>query len=527
MKKPSDDSREDQLREKLMGLGESSFQKSYYPLLQRKIQELDREKSRFQSVFHNASNGIFHAELSGRILMANPAMADILGYPNRKTFQETAHMRDTVFHNPEDWDSLMEKIRSGRRLQNRTVRLKNREGETVWCLLNLTPVIQEGTVQAEGFLENITVRKKAERDLKETRNYLDAVLNFMPSVIIGVDKNVRITHWNNQAELHTGHTLAQVKGSSLFSVLSLKPEDEQRIRAAVARKQVTRFSRMENPAGPASPIESITVYPLATRGISGAVVKIDDISEQMELERQLAQSRKMDAVGQLAGGIAHDFNNMLGGILGAAELLKEQGLMEADDLLNLIIQSAIRASDLTTELLTFSRNKELKTRPMDGHQVIRSAAALLKSSLDKNIRVSLVFKASRSALEGDETQLQNVFLNLGINAGHAMPDGGELTFRTDNCFLDPSYCKASQFELSPGCFWQAEIVDTGSGILPEHLPRIFDPFFTTKEPGKGTGLGLASVYGIILKHGGEIEAFSRPGEGTILRLRLPVRLSSV
>jgi PAS domain S-box-containing protein len=249
-----------------------------------------------------------------------------------------------------------------------------------------------------------------------------------------------------------------------------------------------------------------------------------DISEQRKIEEKLHQSQKMEAIGQLASGIAHDFNNMLGGIMGAAEML---GFYLPDDSKArkfhlIILEAANRAAGLTRKLLSFSRSSQQVSTPVKVHNILEEAIVLLENSIDPRIKIQPILKATSSTVCGDPSLLQNVFINLGINASQAMPDGGTIFFSSENTVLDSLFCRHSTFNIKPGNYLELEIRDTGVGILPEHLGKIFEPFFTTKTQGQGTGLGLASVYGTIQQHGGAIKVYSEVGAGTTFHLLLPL-----
>jgi CheY-like chemotaxis protein len=232
----------------------------------------------------------------------------------------------------------------------------------------------------------------------------------------------------------------------------------------------------------------------------------------------------MDAIGQLAGGIAHDFNNMLGGILGAAEMLAPYlpDDSRAKKFHQMILDSASRAADLTKKLLTFSRSNPPASSAVDVHEIIEETAILLKTTIDRRINLKINLTAGQHAVIGDPSQLHSVFLNLGINASHAMPEGGTLTISTQNILLDEQFCKASVFDIQAGDYLEIDVRDNGFGIPPENLGKIFDPFFTTKEPNQGTGLGLAAVYGTVKQHCGTISVYSEEGEGTTFQIMLPL-----
>ncbi len=248
-----------------------------------------------------------------------------------------------------------------------------------------------------------------------------------------------------------------------------------------------------------------------------------DVTEVKRLQEQMHQVQKLDAIGQLAGGVAHDFNNMLTGILGSAECLS----MELDEqqsgreYLDMIIEAARRAAELTRNLLTFARKNRLEMSEVNVHTVITSSVKLLQRTLNKNVKIETALDSKQQNIQGDASQLMNALINLGINAGHAMPDGGTLKFSTREAVLDDVFCQASSFDLNPGSYIVIAVEDSGTGISPENLPHIFEPFFTTKDKEKGTGLGLAAVYGTICQHHGAITVYSEPGNGTIFHVYLP------
>lgn len=259
-------------------------------------------------------------------------------------------------------------------------------------------------------------------------------------------------------------------------------------------------------------------------GRSFILSAVMDISEQKRLQNQLYQSQKMDVVGQLAGGIAHDFNNMLAGIMAAAELLKVR--LPDDEknnkLLNTIIGATIRSADLTRELLSFSRKTPAVSSPVCIHDTIAAAMSLLERTIDRNIQLSSQLAEGSPVVMGDHTQLQSALLNLGVNARDAMPQGGRLTYATARKTLDDASCRALGLALDPGHYLEISVSDTGVGMAPEVREHIFEPFFTTKGVGKGTGLGLAAVYGTVLCHHGGISVQSEPGVGSIFRMYLPL-----
>ncbi|MEY4509872.1 MAG: hypothetical protein RLZZ450_1994, partial [Pseudomonadota bacterium] len=248
-----------------------------------------------------------------------------------------------------------------------------------------------------------------------------------------------------------------------------------------------------------------------------------DVTRRHELEAALRQSQKMEAVGQLAGGVAHDFNNMLTAILHAAEELSV--LATTDDqrrLSELVISAAERTADLTRKLLSFSRKGRVRSTPVDVHSVVADVVLLLNRSIDPRVKVVTDLRAPSATVLGDPGELQNALLNLGLNARDAMPDGGLLEISSQLRELDAADCATLPFTLAPGSFLQLSVRDGGTGIEPQHLARVFEPFFTTKPVGKGTGLGLAAVYGTAIEHHGAVTVYSEPGHGTVFHLYLPL-----
>ncbi|RMG54104.1 MAG: response regulator [Acidobacteria bacterium] len=248
-----------------------------------------------------------------------------------------------------------------------------------------------------------------------------------------------------------------------------------------------------------------------------------DISAEKRLEAQLLQAQKLESLGTLVGGIAHDFNNMLTAILGYAQLLLGQANQEDRfyEHLQQIEVLSQRAADVVQQLLTFSREGTSRQRRLLLHPLLKEIGKLLQRMIPENIEVEMHLAAEDLAIEADPTQLQQVVMNLVVNARDAMPEGGQLRIETARVKLDESFCRAHP-NLRPGDYVRLRVSDTGVGIPPDIQRRIFDPFFTTKEAGKGTGLGLPVVYGIVKNHGGAVEVESEVGRGTTIALYFPL-----
>jgi len=267
----------------------------------------------------------------------------------------------------------------------------------------------------------------------------------------------------------------------------------------------------------------MNVRQLTTAGQpAGLEIIAEDVTELRAVERQLRQAQKFEAVGQLAGGIAHDFNNVVGAILGWAELGFEQNRdnPQVAERFTRIREQAERAATLTRELLAFARRQVLQPRAVD----LNTVAGGLVSFLDKVIGKDIEFKfldAKLDPVKADPTQIEQVLMNLCLNARDAMPQGGRLVIETEMVELDESYCRFYPY-VQAGRYAVVSVSDTGIGMDAETRERIFEPFFTTKERGKGTGMGLATAYGIVKQHGGFIHVYSEPGHGSLFRVYLPV-----
>jgi nitrogen-specific signal transduction histidine kinase len=256
--------------------------------------------------------------------------------------------------------------------------------------------------------------------------------------------------------------------------------------------------------------------------ISGAVYVAEDVTDKLKLERQLTQSQKMEAVGQLTGGVAHDFNNILTVITGTVEILHDE-LADRPQLAviaKMIDEAAMRGAELTKGLLAFARKQPLQPRETDLNNLVVDAAKLLRPTLGEQIEIKSILSDDAWLALIDPSQLTSALLNLSINARDAMPDGGQLTLETRNVVLDEAYAKENS-EVIPGAYVLIAVSDTGTGIPAEIRDKVFDPFFTTKAVGKGTGLGLSMVFGFIKQSGGHIKIYSEVGHGTAVKMYLP------
>lgn len=376
----------------------------------------------------------------------------------------------------------------------------------------------------DSFNTMISNLNKSEQELKWSQNYIVNIIDSMPSIVVAVDQNGLISQWNKEAELQTEKKHDEVLGKNLSQVFPRFNEHLHMVYKAVESGENQILNNHSYQKDGETYYDNILIFPIPMNGGVGAVIRIDDTTRETQLEMQLAHSRKMDAIGQLAGGVAHDFNNMLGGITGAAQLLllnPEDLSQNSIDYVNMILESSQRAAELTNKLLLFSYKGKTVSTAVDIHKMIEDCITIFGRTFDKRIRIESKLTASDLMVAGDPSSLQSVIMNLGINSSHAMPEGGVLTISTQNIYLNEEYCQTSQFNLKPGNFIKIDIRDTGSGIPAKYLDSVFDPFFTTKKQGEGTGLGLSAVYGAIKTHNGAVLLHSAENVGTVFHLFLP------
>lgn len=372
---------------------------------------------------------------------------------------------------------------------------------------------------------------KLESEIEERRraeNRFRMLIETAPTGIVIADHEGRIADVNAQALRMFGYERAELAGQKIESLVPerLRSTHEGH-RSGFVRNPHPRpmglgmelFGRRKD--GTEFPVE-ISLGPLVTKEGTLVSATLVDITARKKMEQQLRLSQRLEAIGQLAGGVAHDFNNLLGVILGCADIILDS--LPAGDpavpKVEMIRQAGSSAADLTRQLLAFSRQQMLQPRVLNLQEIVQRTQVLLGRLLDENIELSISIEPSLGRVEADSGQIEQVLINLAVNARDAMPKGGRLTIEARNVELDDSYIQADR-PVVPGQYVMLLVGDTGCGMDRHTQARIFDPFFTTKEQGKGTGLGLATVYGIVKQSGGYIWVYSEVGQGTIFRVYLP------
>jgi len=369
-----------------------------------------------------------------------------------------------------------------------------------------------------------TRHERAERALREANEHLAAVIQSSPLAIYTLDPRSTVLTWNRAAEALYGWQAAELIGRPLPTI-GHDVEDHGRLRDRVLRGESLRGVEVTRRRKDGTSVNiSLSVAPLhdAAGRVTGMLSLAADVTEMRQLEVQYRQAQKMEAVGRLAGGIAHDFNNLLTAIIGTTALVLEDLGLESRARLDIqeIEKAAKRAAGLTRQLLIFSRQQVLEPRALDLNALVGNLEKMLHRLIGEDIELRTKQATALGAVRADPGQLEQAIVNLVVNARDAMPQGGRLTIETADVELDRGYV-AGHVPTQPGPYVLLAISDTGVGMDGATKARLFEPFFTTKEPGRGTGLGLATVYGIVKQSGGYIWTYSELGHGTTFKIYLP------
>ncbi|HYM02344.1 MAG TPA: PAS domain S-box protein [Stellaceae bacterium] len=392
-----------------------------------------------------------------------------------------------------------------------------------WYRLMAAPLTTGDSAGAVVMHLDVTSNKLAEEALRREKEFSEFLIKSSTEGIVVFDREFRITLWNPGIEHITGMAADKVLARRILDVLPYLAETlgEAAMRGALEGRE-TKLSDQHYDLAETGREGYYEAYfsPLYSRGreIIGGIGFLRETTERRRIEDALRQSQKMEAVGQLTGGIAHDFNNMLTVIAGNLELL-EGKLADEPRLLRLVASATLaasRAEKLTQQLLTFSRRQQLRPQPIDFNQIVIGMDDLLFRTVGEHLEIRKQLAPDLWPALADPNQIETALLNLILNARDAMPQGGHITIETSNAEI-----VAGDGELTPGTYATLSVADTGQGMSEEVLAHVFEPFFTTKEVGKGTGLGLAQVYGFIEQSSGHVQIESRVGVGTTVRLFLP------
>ena len=496
----------------------------------RAEEALRESEQNFRDLVDNAPDGIIIADEKGAHLFANRRAAEITGY----SVDELQNITIREMTLPEELDMYRERYRErieGKPVPRQYERLiVRKDGTTVLTELTTTTTIWKGKACGMAIVRDITERKRAEEALRESeeryRTISELTSDWTYSFHVESDGSLVLDWMTDAATRIAGFTLEDVRAHGWQG--GIHPDDltiaERKAQTLLSGEPAAAEYRIITKSG-----EIRWVYDYGQPvwdEAQGRVVRIigatQDITERRQLEEQLRQAVKMEAVGQLAGGVAHDFNNLLTIINGYSSLALDK-LNRKDPLhhdLAEINEAGRRAADLTRQLLAFSRRQILRPQVLNLNEVLKGMTKMLGRLIGEDVQLVLKPANDLGNVKADPGQMEQVVLNIAVNARDAMPTGGTLIIETANVKLGEAYA-ARHPGVEAGNHVMLAINDTGHGMTPEVRERIFEPFFTTKEAGKGTGLGLSTVYGIVRQSGGGIHVYSEPGRGTTFRIYLP------
>ena len=482
-----------------------------------------RSEAGLADFFETASIGLRWVAADGTILRANQAELDMLGY----TREEYLGLPVAGLHtDPPAIEDLLRRLAAGETIRRHPARLRRKDGQVKEVEIDASPYVHDGRLaHTRWFTRDLTL----ERQAQEAQARLAAIVTSSSDAIAGKTLDGVITSWNAAAERIFGYPAAEMIGDTVFKLIPPEYHAEERdVLARVRRGEQVEFSHAERIRKDGRRIWiSLSVSPVRDGHgtITGAASIKRDITEQKLLEDRVRDTQRLQAVGQLAGGIAHEANNQMSVVLGGAHfLLRRSDLSEgARSDVEQIRLAAERTAAITRQLLAFSRRQMLELREVDLNEVVQSIGPVLQRSLTENQGLVIRPALQGGTVRADPRQLEQVLLNLALNARDAMPDGGTLTIETGELSLTGAI--AEHEGLAPGRYQTLIVTDTGKGMDQATRDRAFEPFFTTKEVGQGTGLGLSVVHGIVNQTGGHIRVESAVGKGTSFKVYFPLAVA--
>ena len=503
-----------------------------------------RTEERFRAMMHHSLDQIAILDAQARLVYSSTTGKRVFGLPAKESQEHSLLDRIHPEDLPEVWDAFKSLLADSK--QSATIQLRYRSPGRGWIWTEVAAINQLHNPAIGGILisaRDISERKTVEERLLRSEALLTeaqhlAGLGSFEQDLVG-DENT----WSEGMFLLLDRDpeLGPMAFEEFLSVIH--PSDRpawsdaprQWFRNAATFRSEFQLTRADES------VRHLLVMARLVAGPDGRPEKLlgalqditarkKDEEDRKWFQERIHRSEKMEAVGQLAGGVAHDFNNHLAAIMGFAGILHDN-LADVNPVLQKyaknIITSCRHSSALTNQLLAFARKGKYLSVPVDLQEIIAEVMQILRHSIDRRITLQSHGDGQPALVLGDPSQIQNMIMNLALNARDAMPDGGALTFCTEIRELEEDYCKRLPQEIQPGFYLQLSVLDTGLGMTRDLQLRIFEPFFTTKEPGKGTGLGLASVYGTVKSHRGTILVYSEPGKGSCFKIFLPLAEQAV
>jgi two-component system cell cycle sensor histidine kinase/response regulator CckA len=491
----------------------------------------------YRALVENTPDIFYRTDLNGTVQYASAAVYRQSGYTVNEVIG--INLAEQIYAFPEERKLFLKELAEKGVVRNFEARLKRKDGSTWWACTNAQYFRgPDGSVQGvEGITRDITSIKLAEEEQKRVRQELEAshkmlksFLNAVPDLLIVIDRdfNIRYSNYRERDQFPQDRPQKAQTCYSHFKKLTAPCKDCS-ARSVFDTGQIVEKQMVDPEDGRICEARAFPIFDDQGR-VEMVIEHIRDITEQsvMEAERQnyearLQQIQKMEALGTLAGGIAHDFNNILVAVIGYAELGLGSLAKESPLYRNLqqILQAGVRARDLVNQILTFSRQEKREPKPLHIGHLVKEALEMLRSTLPSTIEITQQLSSGVEYVMADPTQIHQIIINLCTNAAQAMEEeGGQLTIQLAQADLTARDVSTHP-DMQPGSYVKLSVQDTGKGIAPDIIGKIFHPYFTTKDKGKGTGLGLAMVHGIIKSYGGFIDVKSRPGKWTVFHVYIP------
>jgi len=483
---------------------------------QRWVEErLLESEERYRIVADTALDAIVTVNEDGIILFVNQSAERIFGYSTPEILEQNLELLLPGYSYGRD----------GGAQQTQEILGKHKDGRSISLEVSFGEFVEGSKRLVTGVLRDISRRKQAEEEVRRVNDTLRALIEATPLAIVALDAEEKVSKWNSAAEKMFGWSEAEVLGKPLpLAEVDAHGEPLAVLLAARRSGSFTAETVRETKAGVSRDI-SMSAAPLAgpNGAPAGAVAVITDITDRKRMEGQLRQAQKMEAVGRLAGGVAHDFNNLLTVITGFGELLlgglapDSKGRTYALE----IQKSAEKAMALTKQLLAFSRHQVTHPILLDINPVVSTMTNMLRRLIGDDVELAVSLDPSVGKIKADPSQVEQIIVNLVVNARDAVQRGGWIAIETHAAELGADYAH-THFPVKPGSFVFLAVTDNGAGMTQNTKSHLFEPFFTTKEEGKGTGLGLSTIYGIVKEIGGDICVTSEVGKGTTIKVYLPV-----
>jgi two-component system NtrC family sensor kinase len=483
---------------------------------------LRESEETYRTLVAASPDAITETDLEGRITLASPEAERLFGTAPAGAVGRSIFEWVPAAEQARAAENMAQVLATGRPLRRDFVLLRD-DGTTFDAEVNVA-LVRAADATPRGAIivtRDVSERRRAADSLR----MLSLAVEQSPASIVITDTAGRIEYVNSKFCEVTGYSPQEVIGQNprLLKSGEMPPEHYRQMWRTITAGRPWRGEFHNRKKNGELYWELASVSPVcdADLTVTHYLAVKEDVTERRRLEEELRQVQKMEAIGRLAGGVAHDFNNLLTVIQGSAAALDEPGVepQERDELLGQIAEAADRAARLTRQLLAFSRRQAVKLADLDLNAVVLNMTRMLQRLIGEHITLTAQYAAGGAPVHADAGMMEQVLMNLAVNARDAMPRGGVLAIRTEAVRLDAQ--AAVHPRARQGLFVRLSVADTGSGIAPEHLPHLFEPFFTTKDVGKGTGLGLAAVFGIVEQHGGWIEVQSDPGSGSRFDVYLP------